>query len=246
MCVCMQLLVLITQNSLTLVSYPLTGILLRHSRRQVPRIAMSLFSSTGPRDEVVVVVCGGSTSALVWQGGEREPTIPHPMKADAKRKPARSYRLSPRWSVFTLDTQPRARDPNWVPRFNRSRRSPKNRKNPRGVPGIVFSFFFFFFFGERENKEQSCKTQRDSWARSYLPIGNFRKSGKIFQKEGNSLCHNADPISYKRWEISEVLCTLDCLLFSFLARFDNCNKSNYTSFIFYFFFLRQRTEQETN
>lgn len=64
-CVCMQLLVLITQNSLTLVSYPLTGILLRHSRRQVPRIAMSLFSSTGPRDEVVVVVCGGSTSAFV-------------------------------------------------------------------------------------------------------------------------------------------------------------------------------------
>lgn len=180
------------------------------------------------------------------RGGEREPTIPHPMKADAKRKPARSYRLSPRWSVFTLDTQPRVRDPNGVPRFNRSRRSPKNRKNPRGVPGIVFSFFFFFFLGERENKEQSCKTQRDSWARSYLPIGNFRKSGKIFQKEGNSLCHNADPISYKRWEISEVLCTLDCLLFSFLARFDNCNKSNYTSFIFYFFFLRQRTEQETN
>ena len=105
-----------------------------------------------------------------------------------------------------------------------------------------FLFSFFFFLGEREKKEESCKTQRDSWARSYLPIGNFRKSGKIFQKDGNSLCHNADPISYKRWKISEVLCTLDCLLFSFLARFDNCNKSNYTSFIFYFFFLRQRTE----
>lgn len=104
------------------------------------------------------------------------------MKADAKRKPARSYRLSPRWSVFTLDTQPRVRDPNGVPRFNRSRRSPKNRKNPRGVPGIVFSFFFFFFWAREKTKSKVVKRNEIRGRDRIYRLAIFEKVEKFFKR----------------------------------------------------------------
>lgn len=81
------------------------------------------------------------------------------MKADAKRNPPRSYRLSPRWSVFTLATQPSSR-----PRFNGLTIRGGRQKSKKNIPteSLAAGIVYFLGEGEKENKEPSCKIQRDS------------------------------------------------------------------------------------
>lgn len=170
----------------------------------------SAYRDVPPRqDWETVVVCGGERRLSSDRGADNT----HPMKADAKRNPPRSYRLSPRWSVFTLATQPSSR-----PRFNgltiRGGRQ-KSKKTSRPSPWRRVSYIFLG--GKKKTKNQVVKYNeiRKGSAEIVFTDWQFSKKWKNFWKEENSLCHNADSISYKRCERYPRLYSLDCLLFFF-------------------------------
>lgn len=54
------------------------------------------------------------------------------------------------------------------------------------------------------------------------------------------------PIRYRTRDVRDIQDYIRSIVFFFFfARFDNCNKSNYTV-LFYFFFFLTETERETN
>lgn len=202
----------------------------------------SAYRDVPPRqDWETVVVCGGERRLSSDRGADNT----HPMKADAKRNPPRSYRLSPRWSVFTLATQPSSR-----PRFNgltiRGGRQ-KSKKTSRPSPWRRVSYIFLGE-GEKENKEPSCKIQRDSEGigrdRIYR-LAIFEKVEKFLKGRKLVMPQCRFDIVQEMWEISKIIFARLSSFFFFFARFGNCNESNYTV-LFYFFFFLTETERETN
>lgn len=201
----------------------------------------SAYRDVPPRqDWETVVVCGGERRLSSDRGADNT----HPMKADAKRNPPRSYRLSPRWSVFTLATQPSSR-----PRFNgltiRGGRQ-KSKKTSRPSPWRRVSYIFLGE-GEKENKEPSCKIQRDSEGigrdRIYR-LAIFEKVEKFLKGRKLVMPQCRFDIVQEMWEISKIIFARLSSFFFFLHASIIATRAIIQFYSIFSFSLQKRNEKQ--